>query len=254
VRLAVRLFAVLRERAGTARLVLDDLPGGLDVAGLKRELARRHPELGDLGAVRGVLGTRYVPDATPLDGAEELALLPPVSGGSGGAAGSGAGAGSGASDGPGDEAQALERGLFELWPRPLDVGACFRRVSHASCGAVCLFTGTTRATSRGQTVTHLEYEAFEAMAGPEMARIFARCREESGGAGRGGSEPLRMLCVHRVGTVGVGEPSVVIAVASPHRDAAFRAGRFLIDELKASLPVWKKEHYQGGAHWVGDRS
>jgi molybdopterin synthase catalytic subunit len=238
VRLAVRLFAVLRERAGTARLVLDDLPAGLDVAGLKRELALRHPELGDLGAVRGVLGTRYVPDATPLDGAEELALLPPVSGGSGDAEKEG-------------EAAALERGLFELSPRHLDVGACFQRVSHPACGAVCLFTGTTRATNRGQAVTHLEYEAFEAMAGPEMARIFARCRETSGGVG---GELLRMLCVHRTGTVSVGEPSVVIAVASPHRDAAFRAGRFLIDELKASLPVWKKEHYQGGAHWVGDRS
>jgi molybdopterin synthase catalytic subunit len=239
VRLAVRLFAVLRERAGTARLVLDGLPADLDVAGLKRELARRHPELGDLGPVRGVLGTRYVPDATPLDGAEELALLPPVSGGSPGASAAG------------DEAEALERGQFELSARPLDVGACFRRVSHPACGAVCLFTGTTRATSRGQTVTHLEYEAFEAMAGPEMARIFERCR--AGPAG-GGGELLRMLCVHRVGTVGVGEPSVVIAVASPHREAAFRAARFLIDELKASLPVWKKEHYQGGAHWVGDRS
>lgn len=232
-RVAVRLFALLRERAGTGRLVLDDLPEGLDVAGLKRELALRHPELGDLGAVRGVLGTRYVPDATPLAGAEELALLPPVSGGAG--------------DAERDD-EALERGVFELCPGALDVGACWRRVSHSACGAVCLFTGTTRATNRGESVTHLEYEAFEAMAGPEMARIFARCREAHG------AELLRMLCQHRVGTVGVGEPSVVIAVASPHREAAFRAGRFLIDELKASLPVWKQEHYQGGAHWIGDRS
>ena len=66
--------------------------------------------------------------------------------------------------------------------------------------------------------------------------------------------PLRMLCQHRTGDVAVGEASVVVAVASPHRDPAFRACRFLIDELKASLPVWKKEFYSDGEHWIGDRS
>ena len=90
------------------------------------------------------------------------------------------------------------------------------------------------------------------MTGPEMARIFERCRSEL--AADDAARALRMLCQHRVGVVEVGEPSVVIAVASPHRDQAFRACRFLIDELKASLPVWKKEFYEGGAHWIGERS
>jgi len=235
VRLAVRLFALLRERAGAEALVLEDVPPGLDVAGLKRVLAERHPELGDLGAVRGVLGTRYVPDDTVLSEDAEVSLLPPVSGG--------------AAD-PGEVDAALARGVFELTAEPLDPDACQRRVSHPACGAVCLFTGTTRATSRGRAVTHLDYEAFEAMAGPEMARIFERCRAAHAASG----DALRMLCRHRIGRVGIGEPSVVIAVASPHRDAAFAAARFLIDELKTSLPVWKKEHYADGAHWVGDRS
>ena len=83
VNVSVRLFAALRERAGTDQLLLEDLPDDLDVAGLKRELERRHPELGELGYVRGVLGTRYVDDATPVGDAAEVAFLPPVSGGSG---------------------------------------------------------------------------------------------------------------------------------------------------------------------------
>lgn len=117
---------------------------------------------------------------------------------------------------------------------------------------MCTFTGTTREHNRGKRVVRLEYEAFEAMTGPEMARIFERCRRELDADAA--SRALRMLCQHRVGVVEVGEPSVVIAVASPHRDLAFRACRFLIDELKASLPVWKKEIYPDGEHWIGERS
>jgi len=231
--LVVRLFAVLRERAGRPELELKGLPEGLDVAGLKRELGARHPELGQLGSVRGVVGTRYVPDATVLSAGDEVSLLPPVSGGAG--------------------EPDLERGVFELCSEPLDAGACQARVAHASCGAICTFTGATRDTNRGRSVVRLEYEAFAEMTGPQMERIFERCRAELGHP----SDParrLRMLCQHRVGAVEVGEPSVVIAVASPHRDLAFRAARFLIDELKASLPVWKKEHYPDGEHWIGDRS
>ena len=110
-----------------------------------------------------------------------------------------------------------------------------------------MFTGTTRDTNRGQEVVRLDYEAFHAMAGPEMSRIFEDCAAAQ--ARVGGGDPrldLRMLCVHRTGTVGVGEPSVVIAVASPHRDAAFLAARFLIDTLKERLPVWKKRSTTAG--------
>ena len=228
-RLTVQLFAVLRERAGAAELELEDLPEGVTVAQLKQELARLHPELGDLSSVAGVVGTEYVPDGRRLEPGDQVALLPPVSGG-----------------GP----DPLEEGLFELAEEPIDVSALQARVVHPACGAVVLFTGTTRDTNRGQSVVRLDYEAFTAMAGPEMARIFADCRERF--AAEAGL--LRMLCVHRTGTVGVGEPSVVIAVSSPHRDAAFAAARFLIDTLKERLPVWKKEVYEDGHHWIGDRS
>jgi len=229
----VLLFASLRERAGMGELTCDSLPEGLDLGGLKRELAIRHPELGELGHVSGVIDTEYVPDETPLLDGQEVALLPPVSGGE-----------------PTDD-ELLARGLFELCEADIDHEACRRRVEHDSCGAVVTFCGNVRDSNRGEEVTCIDYEAFARMAGAEMERIFARCCSEYGDAPE---RSLRMLCVHRIGRVEVGEASVLIAVASPHREASFAAARFLIDELKQSLPVWKKEIYAAGHHWIGDRS
>lgn len=239
----VRLFAVLAERAGAERLTLAcdagaegalELDGApLTVARLKAALAAAHPELGALDFASGVVGTAYVPDETPLRSGDAVALLPPVSGG-----------------------ENFAQGVFELSAAPIDPGALGARVADDSCGALVTFAGMTRNRNRGEDVVQLDYEAFHEMAGPEMARIFARCVETCGPPSAAGDPELalRMLCVHRTGVVPVGEPSVVVAVASPHRDAAFRAARFLIDELKRSLPVWKKEHYQDGHHWIGDRS
>lgn len=241
----MRLFAVLRERAGRDRIVLTDVPVGSTVAELKALVAAEHPELGPLESVAGVVGTSYARPETVVNEGDEVALLPPVSGGA-----------------P-TEDELLKAGLFELDANPLDVAALHSRVSHPSCGAIVVFTGTTRATNRGRDVTRLDYEAFEEMAEPEMRRIFDDCLRaygppaENARANSGEvavDRTLRMLCVHRTGTVEVGEPSVVIAVASPHRDAAFLAARFLIDTLKERLPVWKKEVYAGGHHWIGDRS
>lgn len=245
----VRLFAGLRERAGVEELVVHDVPDGATVADLKRALAAARPELGDLSFVAGVVGTAYVPPGRVLAPGEVVAFLPPVSGGAPSAA---------------ERDAALRAGVFELADAPLDPGALHARLVHPSAGAVVLFTGTTRAANRGQDVVRLDYEAFHEMAGPEMARIFAEClaRFGEGGTeppptdalGASGARTLRMLCVHRVGTVGVAEPSVVVGVSSPHRDTAFRAARFLIDTLKERLPVWKKEVYGDGHHWIGERS
>ncbi|MDP6839336.1 MAG: molybdenum cofactor biosynthesis protein MoaE [Planctomycetota bacterium] len=232
-RLSVRLFAVLRERAGTDEITLEGLPDQLDLAGLKECVARAHPELGDLSAVAGVIGDAYAADDTPLAEGDAVALLPPVSGG---------------------EPDEYEQGVFELSAEALDPAACQARVATADCGAVLLFTGTTRAHNRGQRVTRLDYEAFREMAGPEMKRIYAACRAQFGGGLAEADGPVRMLTVHRVGTVSVGEPSIVIAVASAHRDRAYAVSRFLIDRLKERLPLWKKEVYADGHHWIGDRS
>ena len=232
-KLTVRLFAHLRERAGQSEVVLEDLAENLDVAGLKREIERREPALGSLARVRGAVGTEYVPETRRLADGETVSLIPPVSGGS-----------------PGSPA-ALSRGVFELWEDPLDPAQAVARVRDPACGAVATFTGTTRAENRGERVVRLEYEAFAEMTGPEMSRIFDRCRET---VVTSAERELRMIVVHRVGVVLVGEPSVAIAVASPHRDAAFAACRFLIDELKRSLPIWKKEVYVDGEAWIGERS
>lgn len=244
VKLEVRLFAVLRARVGKECLVLEGLPEGADVRAAKARLAELHPEIGSLEGVRGVLGTEYVADDTPLREGAPLALLPPVSGGEA------------------SEDERLARGVFELSAEPLDPESARRRVSHPSCGGAVVFTGTTRERNRERDVEHLDYEAFAEMAGAEMGRIYARCLERFGPASgaedehgnRGDELALRMLTLHRTGRVDVGEPSVVVAVASPHRDAAFRACRFLIDELKASVPLWKKESYGDGEHWIGERS
>jgi molybdopterin synthase catalytic subunit len=231
-KLTVRLFAALRERAGKSEIALEDLPDDLDVGALKREIERRHPSLGSLAHVRGAIGTEYVVDARPLEEGETVSLLPPVSGGSG-------------------RDESLKQGVFELSADPIETPSGLERVRDASCGAIATFTGATRATNRGRVVVRLEYEAFEAMTAAEMARIFARCREK---VATSSDRELRMLVQHRIGTVGVGEPSVAIAVASPHRDAAFAACRFLIDELKKSMPIWKKEIYADGEEWIGERS
>jgi len=239
VKIQLRLFAGLRERAGCERLLLEDLPAGLNVGELKRLLADRHPELGDLSAVRGVLGTAYVTDETPLGPDCEVSFIPPVSGGMASV----------------DEA--LAQGVFEIHAEDLEPESARLRVASPSCGAQLVFTGATRAFNREQAVLELDYEAFEEMAGAEMNLIFADCNQRFGPASMcqdGSRQLLRMLVLHRTGKVGVGQPSVVVAVASPHRDAAFQAARFLIDELKARVPLWKKECYQDGHHWIGERS
>ncbi len=243
--LTIRLFAGLRERAGTDELVLTDLPASLDVAGLKRLLAERHPELGALESVRGVVGTTYVADDTELAPGADVSLLPPVSGG--------------APTAEDEEDARLAAGVLELASTALDPLDAQCVVTHPSCGAVVLFTGVTRETNRDLDVVELDYSAFAEMAGAEMDRIYAECRARFGPEAEGDDRPpaartLRMLTRHRTGVVGVGDPSIVIAVASPHRDTAFAACRFLIDELKARVPLWKKEVYADGHHWIGERS
>jgi molybdopterin synthase catalytic subunit/molybdopterin converting factor small subunit len=237
-KLRVLLFASLRERAGIGELDLDGLPDTLTLRELKLFLQSSHPSWGPLEHVSGVVGEQYVPDSTCLQDGQEVALLPPVSGGE---------------ESP--MTTSLVDGVFELASEPIDIEALRLRVEDDRCGAVVLFSGNVRMSNRGEDVRGIDYEAFEKLAHPEMARIFERCRSQFGDAS--GDQPeklLRMLCVHRVGHVAVGECSVLIAVASPHRDAAFMGARFLIDELKASLPVWKKELYSDGHHWIGDRS
>ena len=132
--------------------------------------------------------------------------------------------------------------MIALHHEPLDILGLSATASED--GALCLFVGVVRNSNRGRSVTHLEYEAYEEMAREEMARIEAEVRS------RWPVTDVRL--VHRLGRLGVGEASVAVAVASPHRAEAFAACRHAIDTLKSRVPIWKKEHYTDGSAWIED--
>ena len=133
--------------------------------------------------------------------------------------------------------------MVRLTREPIDLATLTGAAS--GDGALCLFVGLVRDRNRGRTVVRLEYEAYEEMALPLMEEIAAETRR------RWPITDLRI--VHRLGSLDVGEPSVAIAVASPHRDEAFAACRYAIDTLKATVPIWKKEFYSDGEEWQDAR-
>jgi molybdopterin synthase catalytic subunit len=209
-RVTVRLFAGLRELAGKSRLELEDVARVSDV----------WPRLGlgdEPGGLLYAVNREYVStDRTLVDG-DEVALIPPVSGGS-----------------------------FRLVSEPLDVAAVLREVESPDAGAVASFVGTVRRRSRDRDVLHLDYEAYEEMAEEMLARLGAKLTARHG---------LTAVAIHhRVGRVEIGGPSVVIAVSAPHRAAALDACREAIETLKTSIPLWKKEVYSGGEEWIGQGS
>jgi molybdopterin synthase catalytic subunit len=205
----VRLFAGLRERAGWSRreveaatvadvwpqLGLGDEPGGLLYA-VNQEYATRDTELAD---------------------GDEVALIPPVSG-----------------------------GAFLLAEEPLDPSAAVAEVQSDEAGAVATFIGTTRVHSRGRTVHYLEYEAYGGMAEKVMAELAESLQARH--------DLCAVAIHHRVGRVDIGGISVVIAVSAPHRAAALAACAEAIDTLKETVPLWKKEVYEGGEEWIGQGS
>ena len=131
-------------------------------------------------------------------------------------------------------------------PAPVDLAALVAEVSHPGAGAVATFLGVVRDTNEGAAVTGIEYEAYATMADRELAGILAEAAERWPG--------VRAAARHRVGYLTVGEPSVAVAVSSPRRAAAFDACRYVVEELKARVPVWKREHYMDGRRaWVDGR-
>jgi molybdopterin synthase catalytic subunit len=202
----VRLFAGLRERAGWARREVE----AATVADVWPELGLGDEPEGLLYAVN----REYAERDRELREGDEVALIPPVSGGS-----------------------------FLLVAGPLDVAAVVREVEDPEAGAVASFVGTVRRSSRGRDVLHLEYEAYEEMAEPMLAGLGAELSERHG---------LCAVAIHhRLGRVEIGEASVVIAVSAPHRSAALDACREAIETLKTAIPLWKKEVYAGGEEWIG---
>lgn len=132
--------------------------------------------------------------------------------------------------------------FFEITFEPLDIGAIARRIVPATCGATVTLDGYVRQSTKGRETLYLEYEGYEPMALKEMEKLIAQAR--------GQFEIASVGIVHRLGRLEIGETSVVISVAAPHRRAAFEACEWLIKELKRTVPIWKKEVYQGGETWI----
>lgn len=132
--------------------------------------------------------------------------------------------------------------LFEITTTPISVDEVSRRVSSPAVGAVVNFAGIVRGTNAGHQVHYLEYEAYPEMAEPMLAQIAEQVKARW---------PVEEVAiVHRVGRLEIGEVSIVIAVASGHRQGAFEAGRYAIDRVKEIVPIWKKEYFEGGEVWI----
>ncbi len=136
--------------------------------------------------------------------------------------------------------------MYRLTDEPIELNELLAFVGDPAAGAVATFIGTTRDHNEGRSILSLDYEAYPGMAEREMARLGEEAEEKW--------QITRMAMVHRIGNVPIGEASVVIAVSAPHRDDAFKACRYAIDELKKRVPIWKKEIYRGGEVWIGSQT
>jgi molybdopterin synthase catalytic subunit len=221
----VRYFAVVRERLGRSEESID-LPAGATVASALDALVAQHPALAPLRAYLQVaVNQSMAPAQQALAEGDELALIPPVAGGSDGAA----------------AVHARHARLVEGCVPSLD--ACVAAVRGPDAGGIATFTGMVRARSQGRDVTRLEYEAYPVMAEKVFAELCAEIETEWPG--------VRIALEHAVGTLTVGDVAVVIAAAAPHRAEAFRACEAMIDRLKQRAPIWKKETGPDGTSWVG---
>ena len=202
----IKLFAGLRERAGWSERKVD----ASTVADVWAALGLGEEPPGLLYAVN----QEYAERDRPLEEGDEVALIPPVSG-----------------------------GAFRLVDGPLDLDAVVAEVADERAGAIATFQGTVRRQSRGRQVIALEYEAYAGMAEKVMAEIADGVKARY--------ELCEVAMAHLTGRCEVGDVSVAIAVSAPHRQDALSACRDVIDELKEHVPLWKKELYEGGEEWIG---
>lgn len=215
----VKLFAMLRERVGKTELI-EEVPDDSTVGQVWTVLQTRYPALSgmDIRLVYAV-NSDYVDARHVLQDGDEVAFIPPVSGGV---------------------------SMYQLSDKSLDINEIVALVGDPAAGAIATFIGTTRNHNEGRRIHSLEYEAYPGMAEKEMRIIGEEAAEQW--------DVTRVAVVHRTGSVPIGEASVVIAVSTAHRDDAFKACRYIIDELKKRVPIWKKEIYEGGEVWIGTQS
>ncbi len=212
------LFAQFREALGSKQREIELVPGSTPREVLANLSAGR-PRLEALsGVVRFIVNAEFVSGDDPLADGDELAFVPPVAGG--------------------------QEERCVVTDRPLSLDALLAAVSHPGAGGIVLFLGVVRDNNDGRDVHYLEYEAYDSAAEASMRRIASEAESRWPGT--------RVACAHRTGRLEIGEASVIVAAAAPHRAEAFEAARYVIDTLKAEAPIWKKEVYEGGEVWIGE--
>ena len=220
----IRYFASFREIVGQNEEILA-LPEGANVADVRALLLTRYSRLQPiLERSACAVNHGYVPGDTALHDGDEVVFIPPVGGGN---------ASSGVSP--------MEP-LISITREPLDRNALIEAVSHPSVGGIVVFEGVVRDNARGKQVRYLEYDVYPEMAVQQIRAIVTEAQQ------RWGIE--RVAVAHRVGRLEIGEASVIVVVATPHRGEAFEACRYIIDTLKTTVPIWKKEVATNGEEWV----
>jgi molybdopterin converting factor subunit 1 len=218
----VLLFAGLKDRAGVARLTVDVADGAtvsdaIAAAGAAMEATWDVPV-----AIMCAVNEEYQQRDFVLRDGDELALIPPVSGGVG----------------------TEHDGYVEVTGEPLDSMAIANHVRAESDGAIVIFEGVTRDHNNGRHVDYLEYEAYQPMAENKIRELFGEMRARY--------EIDKCAVAHRVGRVDIGEKSMVVAVSAAHRRPAFESALYFVDRLKEVVPIWKKEYFEGGEVWIND--
>lgn len=221
-RVHILYFAAIKERLRRDGDVIE-LPAGADVANALAQLAAAEPQLARmLPACRVAVNREFVDAAAKLADGDELALIPPVAGGTG---------------------EVASPHHVALCRAPLSVDRCVQAVAAAGAGATVVFIGHVRDQNRGNRIVALDYSAYEPMALEVMRRLCDAVAMTS--------PNLRLAVEHRVGSLVIGDLAVVIAASAPHRAEAFAACRELIERLKQDVPIWKKEFGEAGEEWLG---
>jgi MoaE-MoaD fusion protein len=220
-------FATLKDIVGSRQLQLD-IPKGTTVSDLWDRLESSYPRLRPYRSiVLTSVNEEYVDRAAPISDGDEVALFPPVSGGST----------------PSDvEVMEQPREVYRITREAIDARSIAGMMLRPEAGAICIFEGVVRNNSKGKATRYLEYEGYETMALKKM--------EEIGTFVRGAWDIDTVAIVHRLGHMDIGETSVAIIVTSPHRKASFDACEYAIDRLKKIVPIWKKEFFEDGEVWI----